>query len=81
MALKITFGITLEDSDSMEFHSRIVDRLRRMLKEAVDVDVDDEPTITCCEPVTKWRLCIGPAGHGGEHGNPWTPPGSVSGSV
>jgi hypothetical protein len=28
----------------------------------------------CGEPVTKWRLCNGYAGHPGEHGNPWSEP-------
>jgi hypothetical protein len=25
----------------------------------------------CEQPVTKWRMCNGPAGHEGEHANPW----------
>ena len=28
----------------------------------------------CPEPVTRYRMCNGPAGHPGEHGNPWYEP-------
>jgi len=31
----------------------------------------------CGLPVTRWRMCNGPAGHEGDHGNPWYDPAEL----